>query len=87
MYKPHVRFVVMRDPEYGLLVTMQMISHAGRRDGKEADAFVLNSQDSAFFSSLEPHFKLLANWTSLGVAPGREASKTEMEWSTSGVLR
>ena len=25
-----------------------------------------------------------ANWTSLGVAPGREASKTEMEWSTSG---
>ena len=24
------------------------------------------------------------NWTSLGVAPGREASKTEMEWSTSG---
>ena len=46
MYKPHVRFAVMRDPEYGLLVTMQMISHAGR-DGKEADAFVLNSQDSA----------------------------------------
>ena len=42
MYKPHVRFVVMKDPEYGLLVTMQMISHAGR-DGKEADAFVLTN--------------------------------------------
>lgn len=48
MYRPHIRFVVMKDPEYGLLVTMQMISQAGR-NGNEAHAFVLNSQDSAFF--------------------------------------
>ena len=32
----------------------------------------------------DERYHLCANWTSLGVAPGREASKTEMEWSTSG---
>ena len=30
------------------------------------------------------HAEYTTNWTSLGVAPGREASKTDMEWSTSG---
>ena len=30
------------------------------------------------------HAEYTTNWTCLGVAPGREASTTEMEWSTSG---
>ena len=29
-------------------------------------------------------FSLYTNWTSLRGEPGREASKTEAEWSTSG---
>ena len=43
MDRAHVRFMVVKDPEYGLLVTMQMIGRAGR-DGKESHAFVIDTQ-------------------------------------------
>ena len=39
----YVRFMAVKDPEYGLLVTMQMIGHAGR-DGKESHMFVIDTQ-------------------------------------------
>ncbi|KAI9568143.1 hypothetical protein HD554DRAFT_2038970 [Boletus coccyginus] len=46
----HVRFVVMKDPEYGLLLAMQMIGRAGR-DGKESHAVVVDTQPGQIFTN------------------------------------
>ena len=48
MDRPHVRFVVMKEPEYGLLVTMQMMGRAGR-DGKKSHAFVVDANVAQIF--------------------------------------
>ena len=45
--RPHVRFVVMKNPEYGLLVTTQMMGRAGR-DGKRSHAIVIDSEPGRF---------------------------------------
>ena len=43
MDRAHIRFMVVKDPEYSLLVTMQMISCVGQ-DRKESHAFVIDTQ-------------------------------------------
>ncbi|KIK73276.1 hypothetical protein PAXRUDRAFT_21036 [Paxillus rubicundulus Ve08.2h10] len=40
--RPHVRFVVVFEPDLGLLVTMQMVGRAGR-DGVESHAFLVGT--------------------------------------------
>jgi superfamily II DNA or RNA helicase len=48
--RPHVRFVVMKEPEYGLLVAMQMMGRAGR-DGKKSHAFVVDANGGQIFKN------------------------------------
>lgn len=45
--RPNVRFVVMKNPEYGLLVTVQMVGRAGR-DGKRSHAIVVDTEPERF---------------------------------------
>ncbi|KIK72576.1 hypothetical protein PAXRUDRAFT_21830 [Paxillus rubicundulus Ve08.2h10] len=51
--RAHVRFVVVKDPEFGLLVTMQMMGRAGR-DGKPSHAFVVSSKGGIVMPSTGP---------------------------------
>jgi hypothetical protein len=46
----HMRFIVMKEPEYGLLVAMQMMGWVGR-DRKKSYVFVVDTNGGQIFTN------------------------------------